>query len=221
MKGSEKIALLIVLISFIVGIYMYSMMPATMASHWDASGNVNGSMPRFWAVFLMPIISVVLFLMFMLIPKLDPMYQNIEKFRKHYDVFIIWIFLFMLYIYILTLLWNIGIRFSMTSLLAPAFGILFYTAGVLISKAKMNWSIGIRTPWTMSNEKVWDRTHHLGGYLFKLSGIIAFFGVFLPQIAIWLVLFPIIIAAIILFVYSYLEFKKEEGKSSKKKKRVV
>jgi len=94
--------------------------------------------------------------------------------------------------------------------MAPAMGILFFYAGVLIENSKMNWFIGIRTPWTLSSESVWDKTHKLGAKLFKASGIIAFAGLIFPALAFYFVLIPVIISALWTIIYSYLEYQKEK-----------
>jgi uncharacterized membrane protein len=101
---------------------------------------------------------------------------------------------FLFYLYLLMILWNIGMRFQMPQLLAPAFGILFYYAGVLTEKAKRNWFIGIRTPWTLSSEEVWERTHRIGGKLFKIAGVITLLGIVLPG---YLMLFIFISVALV------------------------
>jgi len=86
----NKIAILgIILLSFLLGVYLYPQMPEKMASHWDFQGQVDGYMPRFWGLFLMPFISSGLFLLFVLIPKIDPLKANIKKFRSHFDRFIL------------------------------------------------------------------------------------------------------------------------------------
>jgi len=115
----------------------------------------------------------------------------------------------LLYIHLLTILWNMGVRFNMAQLLAPAFGILFYYCGILIENARRNWFIGIRTPWTLSSEKVWEKTHKVGGKLFKISGIIAFVGIFLQDYVLFLILVPVISTTIYTIVYSYFEYQKE------------
>lgn len=209
MRKSEIITILIILLSFVIGIYFYPQMPEKMASHWNIRGEVDGYIAKFWGLFLMPIISLGLFLLFILIPKIDPLRANIEKFRKYFDGFIILIILFLFYLYLLTIFWNFGNKFSMNQVLPPAFGILFFYCGILIEKAKRNWFIGIRTPWTLSNEKVWDKTHELGGKLFKATGIVAFLGIFFPDYAFFLILFPVIAVSIYTVVYSYLEYQKE------------
>lgn len=97
----------------------------------------------------------------------------------------------------------------MNQVLPPAFGILFFYCGILIKKAKRNWFVGIRTPWTLSNEKVWDRTHQIGGKLFKITGIIAILGMFFPRFSFYFVLIPVILVAIYTVIYSYFEYREE------------
>jgi len=209
MRKSETIISVIILLSFVVGIYFYPQMPEKMASHWNAQGQVDGYMSKFWGLFLMPLISAGLFLLFITIPKIDPLKHNIEKFRKYYDGFVVLIIVFLFYLYLLTIFWNIGIRFSMTQLLAPAFGILFYYCGILTENAKRNWFIGIRTPWTLSNDAVWDKTHKIGGKLFKAAGVVAFIGIFFQGYALFFVLAPVILVAAYTIIYSYIEYQKE------------
>ena len=205
---SEIAAAAIILASFALGSYVYPMMPDKMASHWGASGEVNGYMPKFWGIFLMPMISVALFALLAGIPRIDPKKKNIEKFRKYYDVFMVMFFVFLDYLYALTLIWNFGTQFNMTQMLAPAFGLLFYSIGVMVGHADPNWSIGIRTPWTLSNDTVWKKTHAVGGRLFIYSAIIAACGFVLPDYAIWLMIVPVIFTALFTVLYSYIEYTK-------------
>ncbi len=208
-KCIQILVICLIAVSFLVGVYIQPHMPEKMASHWDASGNVDGYSSKFGALFLMPAISIILFLAFMLIPKIDPLKENIEKFRGYFDVFMLLLFGFLFYLYMLTLLWNLGYNFSIIQLLAPAFGLIIYYAGVMMENAKQNWFIGIRTPWTLSSESVWDKTNRLGGRFFKGAGILAALGTVFPKYAILLILVPVILAAIYLIFYSYREYKLE------------
>jgi len=212
MKKSIIFALLIVLASFGASAYFYPQMPETVASHWDINGEANGYMSKFWGLFLMPIISLAIFLFFLAIPKIDPLKSNIEKFRKYFDAFIVVFLLFFLYVHLLTVVWNLGVGFNMAQLMSPAFGVLFYYCGVLMEKAKQNWFIGFRTPWTISSAEVWDKTHRAGGALFKISGIIALGGLILPASAFYLVIFPILFFSLYITVYSYWEYKNTARK---------
>ncbi len=209
MRKTKFIALAIIALSFLIGIYFYNMMPEIMASHWNAQGEVDGYMTKFWALFLMPLMSLGLLLLFLVIPKIDPLKQNIEKFRKYFDMFIVLMLGFLFYVYLLTIFWNLGIRFSMTQLMIPAMAALFYYCGILVENAKRNWFIGIRTPWTLSSEKVWEKTHKLGGKLFKGAGLIILLGFVLESYALLFILVPVLFVSIYLIVYSYLEYQKE------------
>lgn len=208
MKKTTIAILAVIAISFVAGIYLYPQMPDKMASHWNAQGEVDGHMPKFWALFLMPIVSVVMFILFVFLPRIDPLKKNIEKFRKYFDLFILLIILFLFYIYLLTLLWSFDYRFDMAQMMSPALGVLFYYIGILLKHAERNWFIGIRTPWTLSSDDVWKKTHELGGKLFKAAGLLCFVGLVLPQYALWFVLLPVVLAAVYLVFYSYFEYKK-------------
>jgi len=208
--GKYNIAIAgIILLSFAIGIYLYPQMPDSLPSHWNAAGEVDGYMPKFWGLFLLPLMSAGLFLLFLAIPMIDPLKHNIAKFRKYFDRFILLIMGFFLYIYLLTILWAFGLTFNFIYAMVPAFSVLFYYAGVLTENAKQNWFIGIRTPWTLSSEKVWDKTHKLGGKLFKLAALVGLLGLLFQDYAIWIVIIPVIFVAVYTIFYSYLEFQKE------------
>jgi uncharacterized membrane protein len=214
MRKSQLIIILIILLSFTIGIYLYPQMPEMMASHWNAQGVVDGYMTKCSSLFFVPLISVFLFLLFVLIPKIDPLKENIKKFRKYYDGFVLLIILFFFYIYLLTIYWNLGYKFNMVVFLMPAFSVLFYYCGVLIENAQRNWFIGIRTPWTLSSDSVWDKTHKLGGKLFKVNGLLALLGLFFQEWAFLLVIVLAISNAIYLVLYSYFEYQKELTKKN-------
>ena len=199
----------IIIISFAIGIYYYPQMPEKVASHWNEQGQVNGYMSKFWGLFLMPIISVGMLLLFIVIPRIDPLRSNIQGFRKHFDGFVVLIMVFLFYIYLLTIFWNSGYTFNMITLLSPALAILFYYTGILIENAKRNWFIGIRTPWTMSSDKVWEKTHKIGGKLFKIAGVVALLAIFFERFAIFIIVVPVILISIYTVVYSYFEYQKE------------
>ena len=209
----KKLIFLVVIISFLIGLYFYPQLPDQMASHWNAKGEVDDYMTKFWGIFLMPFMMIFMLLLFLFIHRIDPLKKNIEKFRKYFDGFILVFLFFFLYIYLLTLFYNLGYQFNMGQFVVPAMGILFYYCGVLIKNAKRNWFIGIRTPWTLSSDRVWDKTHAIGGKFFKAVGIIAFMGILFPDYMIWILLVPLIGSTIFLIFYSYFEYKKETTSS--------
>jgi len=205
----EIISLIIVILSFALGAYVYPQLPEQVASHWDAQGQVNGYMGKFWGVFLLPLILAGMWLIFLVVPNIDPKHENIQKFRSSFDNFMVVMFAFMLYIYLLIIAWNLGYQFDFVRFIVPACAVLFFAVGSLVTSAKPNWSIGIRTPWTMSSTSVWEKTHALGGTLFKAAALVSLIGIFFPTYGIWFIIVPIIGASLWTVIYSYVEYQKE------------
>ena len=200
----------IIVFSFILalGFYQSACFPQKMASHWNIQGEVDGYLPKFWGLFLMPVISLILFFLFLLVPKIDPLKENYKNFRKYYEGFMILLTVFFFYIYSLTILWNIGVRFNMTKAMVPAMSVFFFYIGILVENAKRNWFVGIRTPWTLSFDSVWDKTHKLGGKLFKAASILGLLGLFFPDYAFFFMIFSVVAVSLYLIIYSYLVFKQ-------------
>jgi len=209
LRKTEKTILFLVLCSFVLGLGLYYFLPTRMASHWNFEGQADGYANRFVGAFILPIVSVGLLVLFFLIPRMDPKRENIEKFIVYFDGLIALIFLFLFYLYVLSIIWNLGYHFNMSRAITPAFAILFYYLGILLSKAEMNWSVGIRTPWTLSDEGVWKRIHLLGSKLFKISGFIALLGVIFPYYAFLFILVPVLIFSFYLVAYSYFLYRQK------------
>ena len=210
-KLTTIIAIIIIAFAILFGALVYDKMPDQVASHWSEKGDVDGYTSKFWGVFLMPIISIFLLALFLLIPHLDPLKENIAEFRNIFNLFILLMLVFLGYVWSLTIFWNLGFTFNMTSAILPAIGFLFIFIGYMLGKAKRNWFIGIRTPWTLSSDNVWDKTHQLAGKLFIASGILAMLGVFFGDNAVWFTLIPILGTTLWLFIYSYLLYQKENS----------
>jgi len=209
MRKTYIAALLLIIASFCLSIYGYNHVPSKMVVHWNEKGEENGYMAKEWGLFLLPVIMLLLFLLFIVIPRIDPLGENIEKFRIYYDGFVVIFLLYMFIINLQIILWNVGIRIEFNLTLPLLFGILFFYIGILLGKAERNWFVGIRTPWTLSSDNVWKKTHAIGGKLFKVAGIIAVTGIFAGEYAIILIVAPVILFSIFLVVYSYFEWRRE------------
>lgn len=206
------IVVLVIIIGItIAGVVLWSQLPDPMASHWNANDQVDGYMSKFWGVYMMPLVTIGLFLIFLLIPNIDPLKANIAQFRGTFNLFITVIIAFMAYVHVLTLRWNLGYTdLGIGKAMLPAMGLLFIVIGSMLRKAKRNWFIGIRTPWTLSSDSVWDEIHRLGGILFMFSGVIAIIGGFFGgMVAFWSIMIPIFGTSIFLVVYSYVLYQRE------------
>jgi len=210
-RTTTIITLLLILIATVAGLLLWNQLPDQMASHWNANDEVDGYMSKFWGVFMMPLVTLGLFLLFLVIPNIDPNKANIAEFRESFNLFIVLFVVFMLYVHGLTLAWSLGYTgFKISTALLPAMGLLFIFIGFMLRKAKRNFFIGIRTPWTLSSDTVWEKTHKLGAVLFMASGALAFIGgLFGGMIAFWMLFVPLIGSVIFLLVYSYVLYQRE------------
>lgn len=205
------IGLALVLIAVVFSLAAYKWLPDPMASHWGLNDEVNGHISRFWGAFLMPIIAIAMLGLFLAIPLIDPLKANIATFRPVFNGFILALMVFLFYLHLLTLLWNLGYQgFHMSTMLVPGLGLIFIFTGLMMRQAKRNFFIGIRTPWTLSSDRVWDQTHRVGSVLFILCGVVAMFGVFLPgRMSFLLVIVPLIVVTTFLLGYSYWLYQQE------------
>ena len=210
-KTTSIISILLVAIAIIAGVLLWNQLPEQMASHWNANDQVDGTMTKFWGVFLMPLITLGMLALFLIIPNIDPLKANIVQFRESFNLFIVLIVAFMLFTHGLTLVWSLGFtNFKMSAAMLPFIGVLFIAIGLMLRKAKRNFFIGIRTPWTLSSDFVWDKTHQLGSILFIVSGAFAFIGgLFGGATAFWLMFVPLTGSTIFLVIYSYVLYRNE------------
>ena len=212
---SNKATLIVFLagiaLAVIGGMIVYPMLPDQIASHWNAAGQVDDYMPKFWGVFLLPIVLAVMFLFYIIIPKIDPYRANIESFRKYYNLMWVVIAAFLFYVFKLMIIWNLGYRFDFALMMVPALAAFLYFLGWLLEKSKRNWFVGIRTPWTLSDDGVWEKTHQLGGKLFRAAAVFSLIGLFFRDsaIAIVVIAVPMGLVAIVTVVYSYFEYRKK------------
>jgi len=210
-RTTAFVVLLMLVVGTVAGLLLWNRLPDQMASHWDINDQVNGYMSKTWGVFLMPLIVLGMSVLFLLIPNIDPLKANIAKFRETFNLFIVLIVAFMLYVHGLTLAWSLGYtNFKMSTSMLPAMGLLFIFIGFLLRKAKRNFFIGIRTPWTLSSDTVWDKTHQLGAVLFMASGVLAFIGGVLGGMtAFWFLFVPLMGSTLFLLIYSYVLYQRE------------
>lgn len=210
-KTTIIISLALIICAIFGGLLLWDKLPDPMVSHWGINDQANGSLSKFWGVFLMPIISTGMLFLFLVIPQIDPLKANVAKFRASFNRFIVLLMVFLTYIYGLTLAWNLGYTaIQMSTAVLLAIGLLFFFIGGMMSQAKRNYFIGIRTPWTLSSDTVWDETHRVGGMLFKISGVLAMLSVFLPTAYAFSMLFiPLMASTFFSIAYSYILFRRE------------
>lgn len=210
-RATLILSLILILAATLAGLLLWSRLPDQMASHWNENDQVDGYMSKFWGVFLMPLVTVGMLVLFLVIPSIDPLKANIAQFRGAFNLFIALMIAFMIYMHGLTLAWSLGYQnFKMSMAMLPFIGLLFIFIGYMLRQAKRNFFIGIRTPWTLSSDRVWDKTHQFGSILFMASGVFTIIGGFFGGMtAFWLMFVPLIGSSLFLVIYSYILYRDE------------
>ena len=210
-NGTTILALLIIVVQILISVVTYPFLPDRVPSHFDASGNVNGYLPKLVNAILLPGISIVLFLVLRFITQIGPNlgYRNQRRANLQVvNLIMVGILLFMLVIQLLTTAYALGAHVDISLVVVLAISVLFMFLGNYMGKLRRNFWAGIRTPWTLASDVVWERTHRLGGWLFVLVGFIGLITSFFPSFRLIGLFVPLIIVVIVLVVYSYIAYQR-------------
>ena len=198
----------IVALIALTGAFYAPRLPEEVAIHFDAAGEPDNFASK--RVFLVGnvALSAGIAALFAVLPRIDPLGENFAGFQGVYDGFAVGTLAFLAYIYGLVVAYNLGFEFDMLRATAPAIAGLYLLLAVLLQRAEQNWFVGIRTPWTLSDERVWDRTHEHAAPLFALAGVLAFGAVVFPEYALVLLVGPVTAIALAATVYSFILYRR-------------
>jgi uncharacterized membrane protein len=215
-KTTILLSFVLVAILLIAGAIAYPNLPNQIASHWGATGEVNGYMPKLMGLLFIPGMLLALCALFFLLPVIDPLGKNIAAFRPQYNLIILSVVVMLGLLHGFTLAWNLGFQFSINIVVAVLIAGLFYLIGVFFLYSRRNWTFGIRNPWTLSSDIVWEKTHRLGSWLFRGAAVLILLSAFLPNLVFPVLMISITIVVVWVMVYSYVEYRKREGKEQEK-----
>jgi uncharacterized membrane protein len=202
---------LISLINLVAGFLAYPHLPDKVPTHWNLAGEVDGWGTAWQGAFMMPLIMIGVFLLLLLLPKIDPKRKNYANMGKAYTTIVLVIMIFFTVIYFGTLGIALGYMENIPSLTQIGVGALFVILGNYMGKLKHNYFMGIRTPWTLASEEVWYRTHRLAGPFWVIGGLLFMLSsLFAGDVFLKVMLVIIIVLVAIPAVYSFIIFKKLE-----------
>jgi uncharacterized membrane protein len=185
-------------------------LPERVAVHWDMHGVANGDAPRLGAAVFGPLVMLGLWALMRGLPAVDPRRENYAKMENAYSLMVNATLTLLLVIHLAVLAAALGVGISMARLVPALIGALFIVIGYAMPQARPNWFFGIRTPWTLSNDRVWQRTHRVGGHLFVACGLVSLLGVVLPHaIGVALLVIAALVASFGSIAFSYIAWKQE------------
>jgi len=205
----EILPIILILAFLAVGLYFLPQLPERVPTHWGIDGQADGWSSRNFAVWFFPALIAGMYLLLSFLPLLDPLKKNIEISANFYFVFKLVMVLFLGGLYTVTLYAGLGHPVNVQMFVLWGMAILFFFLGLMMPRIKKNYTVGIRLPWTLHSEEVWNKTHKFGGKLFiALAVLVAIVSFFPGGWAFGLMLGGILAMLAALMIYSYLAFRK-------------
>lgn len=198
------------LIPFVFIAIYWNQFPDKFPTHFNFNGEPDDYSSKLQGVFLMPVINILMYFVFILLPIIDPSRKNYGLFQDKFKTIRIVLHLFFAFAFFLNSFYALGYHFNLSFLIIYGTLLMFLIIGNYLGNVRHNYFIGIRTPWTLANEEVWTKTHRFAAKVWVIASLITMIIMpFIPtQAAEFVFLGYVAVIAIIPIVYSYLEFMK-------------
>ncbi len=173
LKANRKtliITSIVTILPMLIGVICWNRLPDVMATHFGLNNEANGFSSKAFAVFGLPAFLLALLWVGAFVTSRDPKKQNISP--KVFSL-TLWI-VPVLSLFVAAMMYpiNLGYKLDVIFFAELLLGLLFIIIGNYLPKARQNYTIGIKIPWTLANEENWNRTHRLAGYLWMIFGIL-------------------------------------------------
>lgn len=204
------IAVAILFTTWALSVLIYPALPERMVTHWDLAGRPDGWSDRAIGAFVLPLTMTVTFAMMAFLPRIDPRAEHAGKFMETYEIVVAGSLAALALVHLSVIGTALGWNTPVARVVPVAIGGLFVLIGNLLPRARSNFFFGIRTPWALSNERVWARTHRAGGLIMIASGLAMIAAGFVEgHLAFTLVLGAALLAGLGTVAYSYWAWRQE------------
>lgn len=189
---------------------VFRRLPAEVPTHWNLQGEVDGWMPRWPGAFIAPLVATLLVGLMNVLPWIDPRRRHVEHSASDRLLIANLLVLFFGLLEAVTLAVALGHPVDVSAAMMAGLGLLLVGMGNYLPRIRSNWWLGIRTPWTLDNDRVWRDTHRLGGRVFVLGGLAMIAAVLLPpEPRGWVVIAVLAVIGLVPLVYSFIIWRRE------------
>lgn len=151
---NNKMGLLVWGLCLITWIISFSFLPNEIAMQYNDDGSVSWSINKFLGALIFMGIVTFIYVYYLILPILDPKKRNYKSFTSTYSLIVTTVLIIVYFAEILIIVSNIGITMKPDIVINLILALLFIVIGNYFQKLRTNWFIGLRTPWTLSNEKI-------------------------------------------------------------------
>ncbi len=201
----EWLPLTLIALSFIAGWYFHPKLPDMVPMHWNFAGEVDDYGPKLMVTLGFPAIALAMYIMMLVLPFIDPKRKNYNLFEGSYFLIRTIILFFFIFMFGVIVTAGLGYNLDVSKVVVFAVGLLFIVLGNYMGRVRQNFFVGIKTPWTLSNNEVWTKTHRAAAKVWVLGGLLMMASIFINSILTFIV---ILAAAFFPIVYSYILYVK-------------
>ena len=204
LKANKKtliIASIVTLLPVLIGIVLWNRLPDQMAIHFGINNEADGYSSKAVAVFGLPLFLLAVEWFGAFVMANDPKKQNISSKLFSFSLWIVPVVSLVMAAALYS--YNLGYQVNFSFVAFLLLGIMFIIIGNYLPKARQNYTMGIKIPWTLANEENWNLTHRLAGVLWVIAGILMVIAA-LTGIGgtVWLILI-VSLTVLVPCVYSY------------------
>ena len=214
MKSTWKLELpqlLVLALMFGLAAWTWPTAPDKVPVHWNLAGEVDRYGSRAEGLLILPGMALLIYVLLRALPRLDPRSENYARFAGSYTAMRLGILGLLFAIDGVMLLTLRGVAVDVGLVVGGLVGLLLVGLGMLLPRFQPNWFAGIRTPWTLSSDRVWQQTHALGGKLFVVMGLLVILaGLSKAPWVFGLAMGSVVLGSLGLVVYSYLLWRREQ-----------
>lgn len=203
---NNVIAIMVWAAAVALSLWGYPQLPDQVAIHWGPSGQPDDYSSREFAVFFMPVLMILMFFLIRVLPKIDPKKKNYPRFQGSLDIIMLATLLLLLVVHGMVIGTGLGYDIPMMVVVPLMIGALFVVIGNVMPRFRYNYFVGIRTPWTLSNEQVWTKSHAASGKIFFFGGLILMACALIPgsyMVPVMIVILVVIPVSTLIVSYYY------------------
>ena len=205
---------IIILLPFVFIALNWEKFPDRIPTHFNFEGVADDYSSKVTGLILFPGINIGLYLLLLLIPYIDPRKKNYSMFEGKWRIIRTFLHVFLSFMTLITCFISLGYKIDVGNVVCIGVLALFMVIGNYMGNIRSNYFIGIRVPWTLENETVWNLTHRFAGRIWVWGSILMIILIYFFPLAKWLMLPYGIIVALVPIIYSYFKYKTIVGNRS-------
>jgi len=195
--------------SVVITAILYPHLQAQVPTHWNIHGQADGYSAKWTLLVLFPSMMLGTMGLMAALPWLSPRHFEVESFRSTYLYIMVVLVAFFVYVQATILCASLTDHVNINKAIIGGVCLMIALLGNVLGKVQRNFYVGVRTPWTIADERVWNATHRLAAKTFVIGGLT---GLAFALVAgwSWLSFVAILAAALVPVIYSLVYYKQLE-----------